>query len=83
MGDEQRVGDFRRICDFSGFKVWNSECVRTWNGLVVHRRFVGSETQRHPQEFVRGVRDDQSVPNPRPEPADTFLAPGDVTPGDL
>jgi hypothetical protein len=82
-GDEQRIGDFRVLCDYSGFKVWASETVMTWNGFRVHRRFAGKEQFRHPQDLVRGVNDDPSVKNPRPEPADTFLNPGDVTPSSL
>lgn len=73
-GSEQRIGDYRVLCDRSGFKVWASETVTTWDGLRVHRRFAGKETQRHPQELVRGVPDNQNVPNPRPEPADVFLS---------
>lgn len=80
---EQRIGDHLVICDRSGFKVWASETVMTWDGLRVSRRFVGEEATRHPQDFVRGVKDDQSVKNPRPEPTDVFLSPGDVTPADL
>lgn len=82
-GDEQRIGDYRIICDFSGFKCWASETVKTWDGFRVHRRFVGTEQVRHPQDFVTGVNDDQSVRDPRPEAADTFINPGDVTPASL
>ena len=81
MSGEHRVGDHRVICDRSGFKCWASETVVEWNGLRVHRRFA--DATRHPQDFVRAVPDNQLVPNPRPEPADTFLSPGDVTPSDL
>ena len=83
MQGEARPGRYKMICDYSGFVGYNDEMVRTWNGLYVLRRFVGSESQRHPQDFVRAVPDNQLVPNPRPEPADTFLSPGDVTPSDL
>lgn len=83
MGDEQRVGDWRVQCDYSGFKAWASECVKTWDGYWVLRRFAGEETQRHPQDFVRGRPDNQQVPWSRPEATDTFLSPGDVTPDDL
>jgi hypothetical protein len=83
MIGEQRVGDYRVICDLSGFKCWASETVMTWNGLRVLRRFAGTETSRHPQDFVRGVKDDQSVPNPRPEAGDTFLGVNDVTASSL
>lgn len=82
-GDEQRAGDWRVICDRSGFKVWASECVKTWDGLRVHRRFVGDEQQRHPQDLVRGVPDRQAVAWTRPEATDVFLSAGSVTPADL
>lgn len=82
-GYEQRPGDYRVICDRSGFKVWASETVLTWNNLRVHRRFLGDETSRHPQDLVRGRSDDQSVPWSRPEATDTYLTPGDITQDDL
>lgn len=77
---EQRPGDYRVICDASGFKCWASDTVIQWNGLRVLRRFA---EQRHPQDLLRSVKDNPSVPNPRPEAADTFVAAGDVTPEDL
>lgn len=82
-GHEQRIGDHRVICDASGFLAWASDCVKTWDGRYVLKRFAGSETQRHPQDLVRGVPDPQTVPWSRPEAADTFLSPGDVTQDDL
>lgn len=68
------------ICDLSGFKCKASETVRRWDGLRVLRRF---SEERQPQDFVRGVKDNQSVPWARPEAADSFLDAGDVAPGDL
>lgn len=68
------------ICDFSGFKYPLSQLVRNWDGAMVHYSF---RDKRNPQDFVRGVPDDQRVPNPRPEAPDTFLSVGDVTPEDL
>jgi hypothetical protein len=72
--------DWNVICDASGFKVKASETVLQWNGLRVHRRFA---EERHPQDFVRGVKDQMNVPWTRPETPDVFLSPGDVTPEDL
>jgi hypothetical protein len=66
----------------SGFKVWASETGMTWNGYRVHRRFLGAEYTRHPQDLVRGVPDNTSVPNARPEPTDVFLS-ARVLPSDL
>lgn len=54
----------------SGFKVPLENLVRQWDGEYVDRRFVDP---RHPQDFVRGVRDDQSLPYARPEAPDTFI----------
>jgi hypothetical protein len=72
MKGEARLGDHLVICDRSGFKVWASECIREWNGLLVHRDHA--DRFRQPQDFVRGVKDDPSVRNPRPEATDTFLS---------
>ena len=78
---EQRIGDYRVICDLSGWKVWNSDCVVQWNGLKVYRRFA--DLFRQPQDFVRAIPDFQNVPMPRPGGPDVFVEPGDVTPGSL
>lgn len=45
---------------------------RTWDGLYVCAEDF--ET-RHPQDFVRGRKDNQSVPNPRPEPSGIYVGP--------
>lgn len=55
----------------SGFKVKRRDLVRQWDGELVHRRFVD---KRNPQDFVRGVKEREALPNTRPEPADVFLA---------
>lgn len=83
MKGEARIGDYLVLCDLSGFKCWASETVKRWDGMRVHRRFVGSEIARHPQDLIRSIRDDQTVPDVRSEPAPTYLNPGDVTPSSL
>jgi hypothetical protein len=80
MDGEARLNDFRVICDASGFKCWASETVIQWDGKRVLRQFAD---QRHPQDFRRALAEDTSVPDPRPEGADVFLAVGDVTQDDL
>lgn len=65
-------GDPWRICDRCGFKYRSSQTFRTWDGLYVCREDF--ET-RHPQDFVRGRKDNQNVPNARPEPLDTLIGP--------
>lgn len=59
-----RNGDFLRVCDRTGFTVWASDTVKEWTGAIVHR---GVWEARHPQDFVRGVRDDMRVSDPRPD----------------
>lgn len=63
-------GRFYRICDRTGFKVPASETVKQWNGLVVRKQ---SAEPRHPQQFVRGRADKQSVPLPRPRSIEEYV----------
>lgn len=57
------------IDSWSGFKVNLSDLRRQWdNNLTV------DPDRRNPQDFVRGVKDDQSLPYARPEPPDQFIA---------
>lgn len=73
-------GNYWRICDLSGKRVRASDTVTLWNGLIVARDWYEA---RNPQDFVRGVADNQRVPDPRPESADVFLEVGQVTAEDL
>lgn len=65
-----RRGDFWRIDDITGTKVRASQTVRQWDGLI-----TTDPDERNPQDFVRGRKDNQNVPDPRPEGVDTFLGP--------
>lgn len=80
MSDTYRSGGHYVICDSCGFKMRASEVRKRWDGLIVCR---DDWETRHPQDFVKGKRDRQAVPNGRPEPPDTFIDPGDVTEGSL
>lgn len=76
-----RPGDPKAICDICGFEFNLSALRKQWDGLMVCR---DDWSPRHPQEYVRGVPDDQGVrTGMRPEPADVFIGPGDVTAEDL
>ena len=57
-------GEHKMVCDRSGLTYPASEMRKEWNGLWVHKDYF---EPRHPQEFVRGVNDDQSVRNARPD----------------
>jgi hypothetical protein len=56
------------ICDRSGFKIKSTEVRKEWNNSVVRRE---DYEERHPQDFVRGVRDVQAVADPRPGASDS------------
>ena len=59
-----RPGDHLMIDDRTGFTIWASDAQKEWTGVLVHRRVWEA---RHSQDFVRGVRDDMRVNDPRPD----------------
>lgn len=74
-------GGFLRICDRCGRRRRNWDTAKEWTGLIVCTD--GCLEARHPQDHVRGVADNQRVPDPRPEPPDEFLGVNEVQPEDL
>ena len=62
--DHVKHGDWNVICDRCGMKRKASECRTTWDNLFVCRTTCWMP--RHPQDFVVGVPDDQTVPIARP-----------------
>lgn len=65
--DNFRKGQHLVICDRTGFQAHSGDVRKEWNHSVVRREDYEA---RHPQDFVRGVRDNQSVGNPRPGATD-------------
>lgn len=57
------------VCQKSGFKAKPGELAQQWDGAWVHRDFLD---KRHPQEFVRGVRE-RALPQAPPEQPDSFI----------
>lgn len=57
------VGDYKAVCDRCGWDYLASDLREEWTGLMVCR---SCWEIRHPQDFVRGVEDDPSVPWTRP-----------------
>lgn len=57
------------IDDYSGFKVPLSRLSKDWQGL-----YSVDPDKRNPQDFVRGIKDDQSLPYSRPEAPNDFIA---------
>src|SRR5712664_3370178 len=56
-------GDFNAVCSMCGHKRKASTMVKNWQGLY---RCPEHNEPRHPQDFVRGVKDDTSVPWSQP-----------------
>lgn len=63
-------GDNNAICDRCGKPFKASTLKKTWDGLWV---CPPDWEPRHPQDFVRGVKDDQSVRISRPTSTPTFV----------
>lgn len=76
MADDYHRGDHWVVDDRTGARIRASESVKEWNGAVVHR---DEAEPRHPQDFVRGRRDRQSVKDPRPEPPPIYGGPPSTT----
>ncbi len=64
MTDYFAAGQWNAICDRCGFKKKSGQLRKEWTGLR-----VCSECwePRNLQDFVRGKRDDQSIPWSRPD----------------
>lgn len=62
-------GSWNFYCDFCGAKAKSDDGMRTWDNFYVckHHKEV-----RNPQDFVRGVRENQSLPWTRPKPPNIF-----------
>ena len=75
MGSSDRYadGEWNFFCDLCGRKAKSSQGVKTWDNHYVCRHH---KEVRNPQDFVRGVRDSQSVPWTRPEATDTYINSG-------
>lgn len=76
--NQYRTGDNLVICDRCGFVLYASESKKTWDGFIV---CPDDWEPRHPQDFLRGIKEDQSVEISRPRPVDIFV--GKVTADDL
>ena len=74
------MNDHPAICDRCGAKFKASECQMEWDNLFVCYHCY---EERQPQDFVRAVKDDQSVEIARPRGEDHFLAVNEVTPESL
>ena len=72
MGNYYRPGSHNWICDRCGFEYKSEDKRHEWTGAIVCPECW---EPRHPQDFVKAKVDRQTVSDPRPEPADTFIGP--------
>lgn len=74
MADDKHyvAGDYYRICERTGFKVRAGHTKKEWTNRYIREQ---SFEMRQPQDFVTGVRDDQTVFEPRPRSTDSFQGP--------
>jgi hypothetical protein len=83
-GVQYRLGSFYRSDDRSGFVVRAENTKQEWQNLIVDKKLW---EPRQPQDFVKGVPDDQSVPDARSKLPEPFQGPisttltADVAPG--
>jgi hypothetical protein len=63
-------GQWNVTCDLCGKKVKSSGVMKTWDNQYVCRHH---KEERNPQDFLRGIRDNQSVPFSRPVPPLQFV----------
>lgn len=65
-------GDYYISDDITGWKTRQSDAKKQWDGLLVDKHVY---TDRQPQDFVRGLKDDIAVRNARPPPPATYIGP--------
>lgn len=66
-----RKGGYNVICDRCGFEFKSFQVRKTWDGLIVCKE---DWEPRHPQDLIRVPSEtSQTVPDPRPEPAPTYI----------
>ena len=61
--DYFKEGDWNAFCDVCGFKYKASELRKRWDGMMVCSR---DYEERHPQDFIRGIRETPAPPFSRP-----------------
>ena len=74
-----KPGEYLFICDRCGTPYLSRDGLKEWNNLFVCKQCY---EPRQPQDFVRGLFDEQRVPIARPRQADVFIT-TPVLPEDL
>lgn len=73
-----KLGEWLVVCDRCGWKRFASQVTETWDGLIVCSPSVkeGCFETRHPQDFIKQIKDDSSVPFIRSRPTDVYVSGG-------
>jgi len=64
-------GQWNALCHICGAKKKSGDLVKHWQGFYCCPHHPG--ITRHPQDFVRGIPDNQAAPWTQPAPADRFV----------
>lgn len=75
-----KPGQHFALCDLCGYRFLSGELRKDYRGMMVCK---DDYETRHPQESIKVKKERIKVDNPRPQTADRFLEPGDVTVEDL
>lgn len=75
--DYYKAGSWAVICDICGFRFHGEELTKQWNNLMVCSTCL---EPRHPQDFLKGVKDNKPKPFYRPVGEEVFEEPGTFTP---
>lgn len=71
-----KPGDNYLICDQTGLKIRASQAKKRWDGAIV----IADQCEpRHPQEFVKGIKERIAAKVSRPEQTDDFIGTNEVT----
>lgn len=79
-----KLGTWLVICDRCGFKRHApDEVIKTWDNLIVCAPSIkpGCYEERHPQDLIRPIAEQQDVPYTRPEPTETYVSVAYVSTG--
>lgn len=63
-------GDWNAICDVCGFRYKASQLRKRWDGLMV---CTHDWEPRHPQDFIKPIKERIGVPWTRPNPEPVFV----------
>ena len=69
QADYLKIGDYNAICESCGFKYKASQLKKRWDGLMV---CDADWEARHPLDFIRGRKEDMSVPWTSPD-SESFI----------